>query len=180
MDSRTHRGLAVVWIMVIIVVILALGAGGWLMMKKSIDSALVGNWQSVCLVPDPGSKWAEQHFFTFKSDGTATHIRKSYFTPDCTTLQPELVITESYKVAIPSTGKINLTWTSYDNAQAASIGQGASTYVGNTLRDIYKVSGNTLEFGHGFRNNNAYDGKAGMSEADRIGTLNTYIVYTKK
>lgn len=149
-------------------------------LSGKIDSALVGSWQSECLVPDQGSKWAEQHFFTIKSDATAAHIRKSYFAPDCTTLQPELTITETYKVAIPSTDKINLTWKSYDNAQIAAAGMSASSFVGKTLYDIYEANASTLKFGHGFRDDLPYDGPSGMSEAERFTSLNDYIVYTKR
>lgn len=146
---------------------------------KTADQSLVGSWDTGCMVPDPGSKWAEQHSFTFKTDGTATHVRKSYFINDCTTLQPELTITEAYKYTIPSAGKINLTWTAYDNAQITSIGRSASDYVGHTSYDVYKVSGSTLVLGQGFRNNEKYDGPAGDSETNRFTTFNNYLIYKK-
>lgn len=199
---RTYRGLSALWIIIIIFLVLVLGLGTWLFWRfwglggvnqgtptattatslttSKIDAALVGTWESDCLVPDLGSKWAEQHFFTFKADGIATHIRKSWFTTDCTTLQPELTITDTFKVVIPSTGKINLTWTALDNAQLASIGMSASDYIGKTQYDIYKIAGNTLELGEGFRNDKAYTGPDGMSEVNRFTTLNEYIVYQKK
>lgn len=202
--KQTKKGLAAFWIIIIVFLILVLGFGAWWVWRfflseptspiptlpgetattttasAKIDSALVGTWESDCLVPDPNSKWAEQHFFTIKSDSPATHVRKSYFTTDCTTLQPELIITDTFKITIPATGQINLTWTALDNAQLSSIGMSATDYIGKTQYDIYKVSGNTLMLGEGFRNNQAYTGPDGMSEANRFTTLNEYIVYKKK
>lgn len=201
MIARNRRGLSALWIIIIIFLVLIFGFGAWFVWNfvlsgspsetpalstatpatsGKIDSTLVGTWESDCLVPDLGSKWAEQHFFTFNANGTAIHIRKSWLTTDCTTLQPELTITDTFKITIPSTGKINLTWTALDNAQLASIGMSAADYIGKTQYDIYKVSGNTLMLGEGFRNDQAYAGPDGMSEAGRFTTLNEYIVYKKK
>jgi hypothetical protein len=147
--------------------------------SKLSDQALVGTWESECLVPDPGSKWAEKHKYVIKSDGTAVHTRQDWASTDCTTTEPSGTITDNLKLTIPSSGKINMTFTSSENSRMDSAQ--SSQYTGQTLYDIYKVSGSTLEFGWGFRGDNlAYGGKTGSSDADRFDTLNSFIVYNKK
>lgn len=210
MKTRTQKGLGAVGIIVIVLFVLLLVFGAWFFWRfflsggssvnvpssstsspasSKIDSALVGKWESDCLVPAPtNSKWAEKHYFEIKADGTATHMRKSWGMIDCTTLQPENTITSQFKLTIPSSGKINLTYTGYNNPEMSASGEvtvGNTTYkagsfVGNTIYDIYSASALSLKFGHGFRNNEAYGGKSGGSEADRFDTLNEYIVYQKK
>jgi len=136
------------------------GSGTSTTTSKNMDKNLVGTWVSDCLVPDQNSPWSEKHQFVIKSDGTATHTRWSSGGHDCS---PDTTMATNYTITIPSAGKINLTDTS-----------GAGT-----LYDIYQVSGNTLEFGHGFRNNEPYPSANGTSEAARITTLNNYIIYKK-
>lgn len=146
------------------------------------DKTLVGTWESDCLVPNPENKWAEKHQIIIKSDGTATQTRWSWFMNDCTTLQPELIIVSKYKLAVPIAGKINFTYTDYNNPQMSKeLQQASKIEIGATFYDIYKVSGNTLEFGQGFRGDNLpYGAKFGGSEMERIDSLNSYIVYKKK
>lgn len=158
---------------------------------SSFDQQLVGTWESDCLVPAPeNSKWAEKHKFIISKDGTATHTRQSWGMIDCTTLQPENTITSQFKLTIPSSGKINLTYTAYDNPEydpsmlesipGMTAPPANANFVGSTIYDIYGVSALTLKFGHGFRNHESYGSKSGGSEADRFDTLNNYIVYRKK
>jgi len=132
--------------------------------SKNADSQIIGVWESECLIPDPESKWAEKHQFTLESEGTAVHIRWSNdtVTRDCD--QPTTTLTNKYTYEIPSAGQIDL----HDTEE------GVDTY------DIYKISGNTLLFGHGFRNNVPYPSTHGTSSADRLNSLNTYIEYKKK
>jgi len=129
--------------------------------SKNMDKNLVGTWVSDCLVPDQNSPWSEKHQFVIKSDGTAIHTRWSSSGHDCS---PETTLDTNYTINIPSADKINLTDTSGTR----------------TLYDIYQISGNTLEFGHGFRNNLPYPSANGVSEASRITSLNDYIVYKKQ
>lgn len=119
--------------------------------KVTIDPALVGTWESDCLVPDAGSPWSEKHQFIINADGTARHTRWSSDGHACA---PETTMVDKYKINTPSSGKIELTTLE---------GVGPS-------EDIYQVSGNTLLFGHGFRNDLPY----------AKNTLNQYIVYKKK
>lgn len=149
---------------------------------KITDQNLVGTWESDCLVPDPESKWAEKHQIIIKSDGTATQTGWSWFINDCTTLQPENTVISQYKLSIPAAGKINFTYTGYNNPQMSEDLQKTSKIsIGATFYDIYKVSGNTLEFGHGFRGDNLpYGSKFGGSDTERIDSLNSYINYKKK
>ena len=128
-----------------------------------VDSALVGTWVSDCLIPDPNSPWSEKHQFVINSDGTAVHTRWSDDSTnhDCGPRGQPGTLVDNYTITIPETGKINLTDSS------------------GTHYDIYQVNGNTLLFGHGFRNNLPYDTHTGSSEADRISSLNNYIIYSK-
>lgn len=126
------------------------------------DAVLVGSWQSDCLVPDPNSDWAEQHFFTIQADGIATHKRNAFYKKACTA--PDMVTTTQYSYTIPKIGQINLT----DHATS------------ETAYDIYQATTAQLLFGHGFRNKLSYPPTNGGSESDRISTLNNYIVYLKK
>ena len=146
---------------------------------KFTDQALVGTWESECLVPDPDSKWAEQHSFVINKDGTATHTRKDWGMNDCTTLEPTGTIVDTFKLSIPSVNKINLNYVSSENSRMT--GAQASQFAGQIIYDIYQVRSSILEFGHGFRGDDlTYGGKSGGSEGDRFDTLNTFIVYTKK
>lgn len=146
---------------------------------KFTDQNLVGTWESDCLVPDPNSKWAEKHKFVILKDGTATHTRLDWELNDCTTLQPTGTITDQFKLTIPSSGKINLTYVSSQNPRMTE--SQAGQFAGAVIYDIYQVTGSTLEFGHGFRGDNlAYGSKTGGSDSDRFDSLNSFIVYKKK
>lgn len=148
----------------------------------NFDKALVGTWESDCLVPKLDEKWAEKHQIIIKSDGTATQTGRSWFMNDCTTLQPENTVISKYNLSIPINGKINFTYTGYDNPQMdKDLQQSSKIAIGATFYDIYQVSGNTLEFGQGFRGDNLpYGTHFGGSEAERIDSLNSFIVYKKK
>lgn len=148
----------------------------------NFDKNLVGTWESECLVPDPESKWAQKDQIIIKSDGTATHTGWNWFMNNCTTLQPENTVMTGYNLSIPSSGKINFTYTAYNNPQmSADLQKTAKIEIGAISYDIYKVSGNTLEFGQGFRGDNLpYGTKFGGSDTERIDSLNSYIVYKKK
>ncbi|KKP92598.1 MAG: hypothetical protein UR98_C0022G0006 [Parcubacteria group bacterium GW2011_GWA1_36_12] len=141
-----------------------------------IDQNLVGTWESDCLVPDPGSKWAEKHKYVINSDGTAIHTRQDWEMNDCTSVQPTGLITDQIKLSIPSAGKIDQTIVSEENSRSNPNAPAS----GMVMYDIYQVSGSTLEFGWGFRDDVPYDGKTGSSDGDRFTTLNSYIVYNKK
>lgn len=123
------------------------------------DANLVGQWQTDCLVPDLNSPWAEQHFFSIRADGTATHIRKNWDAAVCT--DEGFPVTTEYAYSIPSSGKINLT-----------------SDEGGLMLDMYELSdaNSTLKFGHGFRNNYAY---GSSDSAGRPSSLNEYIIYKK-
>lgn len=147
--------------------------------EKLTDKNLIGTWESDCLVPDQDSKWAEKHKFVINADGTATHTRQDWAMNDCTSVQPTGLITDQFELTIPLSGKINLTYTGVTNSRmdAAQLAQ----FAGQSIYDIYQVSGKTLEFGHGFRGDNlSYGGKTGSSESDRFDTLNSFIIYSKK
>jgi hypothetical protein len=201
--EQEQKGFSAYWIILIIFLVFIFGFGGWFFWRFfggtdssnsttttkpsasiKIDATLAGTWESECLVPDPNSKWAEKHKIVISANNTAIHTRQSWDMNDCTTVQPSGTITDTYKLASPSSGKINLTWTAYASTGSVSsslAGISSSDFIGKTIYDIYKVSGNTLEFGHGFRGDNlAYGAKTGGSEADRFDSLNTYIVYKKK
>lgn len=170
-------------IILIIVVVLAIIFGGYFGLAailrignkglessttSPIDQALVGTWTSDCLVPDQDSPWAEKHQFVINADGTAVHTRWSSEDHSCNPQGYPGTLTDNYKMTVIKTatsselGQINL----LDTAKNA------------TLYDVYQVNGNTLKFGHGFRNNLAYDSD-GTSEGARIATLNDYIIYRK-
>ncbi|MCX6763016.1 MAG: hypothetical protein NT093_04545 [Candidatus Moranbacteria bacterium] len=119
--------------------------------KAKIDPVLVGTWESDCLVPDAGSPWSEKHQFIFNADGTAQHTRWSSSGHDCS---PQTTMVDKYAVSTPSSGQIDF-----------NLIEGT----GSIPQDIYQVTGNTLLFGHGFRNTLPYG----------AGTLNRYIVYKK-
>lgn len=128
---------------------------------KAADSALIGNWESDCLVPDQKSPWSEKHTFVIEGS-TAIHTRVSNDTPshDCS---PTMTLTDTYEYTIPEKGKINL----------------KDTSKGVTFYDIYQVNGDTLRFGHGFRNTMPYPANVGASPDSRIESLNEYIIYKK-
>ena len=126
-----------------------------------IDSNLVGNWDTGCLVPDPNSPWAEQHTFKIESNGNATHTRSTGDT--CAGLKQDHF--EEYQISIPSANQINLI---------------AKTANEPSIYDIYAVSGNTLKFGHGFCNcSKLCSASGGSTEGDRISCLNDFLVYKK-
>lgn len=150
--------------------------------SSNFDKNLVGTWESECLVPKLDEKWAQKDQIIIKSDGTAIHTGWNWFMNDCTTLQPENTVVTGYNLSVPLSGKINFTYTAYNNPQmSADLQKTAKIEIGATFYDIYKVSGNTLEFGQGFRGDNLpYGAKFGGSDAERIDSLNSYIVYKKK
>ncbi len=129
------------------------------------DANLAGTWISECLVPDADSPWSEKHQFVIKSDGSAVHTRWSSSGQDCSSND---TITNNYKLTIPASGQVNV----------------LDTDQNQTFYDIYKISSNTLEFGHGFRgddiNMQVKDSNFGASPSTRITTLNGYIIYKKK
>lgn len=122
---------------------------------------LIGAWQSACLVPDENSDYAEQHDFVFYPNRTATHTRETFYKKTCT--GSDLTLVDNYTYTIPTAGQINLT----------------DLATGQILYDIYQVQTSSLMFGHGFRNLLPYPTTTGTSAADRISTLNQYIVYNK-
>lgn len=126
---------------------------------SKIDSALVGSWDTGCLVPDPNSPWAEEHKFVIGSDGKAVHTRLSG--NSCAGLHSDG--DQNYTITIPASGQINL------------ISSAGSIY------DIYQADGNTLKFGHGFTNSTKLCSVSGGStEGDRITCLNDFLVYKKQ
>ena len=135
--------------------------------SENVDSALVASWDTGCLVPDLNSPWAERHTFTINSNGTANH--KRYSGESCATLSSTPDHDDNMNLTIPSTGKINLSYTS-------------GIAAGTTVYDIYQVSGSTLYFGHGFCNctKDLASGNFGSSEAKRVTALNTFLAYKKK
>ncbi len=140
--------------------------------KETSDSAIVGTWKTDCLIPDPNSPWAEQHTFTFKSDGTANHKRSSG--DSCAAIAQDN--DDNYKYTIPSAGKINLTYVSGEGTMADALGP-----AGQVIYDIYQVSGGTLYLGHGFRGDNlSYGENTGGSEAQRFDSPNTFLAYKKQ
>ncbi|OGY78475.1 MAG: hypothetical protein A3B74_02150 [Candidatus Kerfeldbacteria bacterium RIFCSPHIGHO2_02_FULL_42_14] len=123
--------------------------------------AFVGSWQSPCLIPDKNSPYAEQHFFTFTANGTATHKRETFYKTTCS--GPDDTLTDNYTYTVPEPGQIDL----------------ADTDSGQTLYDIYQFDRFTLKFGHGFRNTLPYPSTVGSAPSDRLNTINNYIVYSK-
>lgn len=125
---------------------------------SKIDSALVGSWDTGCLVPDPNSPWAEEHKFVIEESGKAVHTRLSG--ESCAGLQSDG--DQNYTITIPAGGQINL------------VSSAGSIY------DIYQVSGSTLKFGHGFCNcTKLCSASGGATEGDRITCLNDFLVYKK-
>lgn len=122
---------------------------------------LIGSWKSGCLIPDDNSDYAEQHYFVFYPNRTATHTRETFYKKSCA--GSDMTLVNNYSYTIPVAGQINFT----DLAN------------GSTFYDIYMVQTGNLIFGHGFRNTLPYPTTTGSSESDRIATLNQYIVYTK-
>lgn len=190
MKKINQKGFGAAEVLIIIVVIALLGAAGWYVIqkkkkddkqivptssaqnssspakgsKKTASSELVGTWQTDCLVPVANNKWAEKHQFVIEGN-KATHTRWSDDTGKNDCSKPDMTIANHYTYTIPVSGQINLTDTDQQLA----------------IYDIYKVSGSTLEFGHGFRQDYAGANKInGDTEANRIDSLNTYLVYTKK
>lgn len=117
---------------------------------SKVPSELIGTWKSACLTPDQNSPWSEQHQFVIDGEGWATHIRWDWDVVGCTgTMNTQ---TDEYLIEFPSAGKISL----------IDMGKG------NTINDAYQLTGDTLLFGHGFRNNLSY-----------TATYNEYIRYQK-
>jgi hypothetical protein len=123
--------------------------------------ALLGLWQSACLIPDEKSDYAEQHYFEFYGNRLATHRREIFYKKSC--LGSDDTIINNYSYTIPTDGQINLT----------------DLDTGLVLYDIYAANSTTLKFGHGFRNTLPYPTATGSSESNRVTDLNTYIVYAK-
>lgn len=130
--------------------------------QAGIDQALVGNWATDCLIPDPNSPWAEKHTFTLNANGTGNHTRSSGQT--CDKLTPDL--DDNFNFTTPTPGQINLAYTS-------------GMVSGMTIYDMYQASGNTLEFGHGFCNCTTTGG-LGTDEGSRLSRLNKFLVYKKQ
>lgn len=122
---------------------------------------LIGYWKSACLIPDENSDYAEQHYFVFYPNRTATHTRETFYKKTCT--GSDKTLNNNYSYTIPTSGQINLT----------------DLATGQTLYDMYQLQTGSLMFGHGFRNTFPYPSTIGVAESDRINTLNQYIVYTK-
>lgn len=122
---------------------------------------LIGFWKSSCLIPDQDSDYAEQHYFVFYPNRTATYTAESFYKRSCT--GPDNTLIHNYSYSIPTAGQINLTELS----------------TGKTLYDIYQIQTGSLMFGQGFRNNFPYPSSVGLSATDRFTTLNQYIVYSK-
>lgn len=130
---------------------------GW----SSENKKIVGTWQTDCKVPDPKSDWAERHTFVFTEDNKAVHTREEFYKAACGV--PGSTATQNYTYNIEGDGKI----TFFDmNA-------------GVPLYDIYALNGDTLQFGHGFRNDAVIAG-TGMIPEDRIKVLNGYLEYKRK
>lgn len=125
------------------------------------SDALIGSWKTPCLVPDENSNYAEQHYFVIYPNRTATYTRESFYKKTCS--GSDMTLVHNYSYTIPKTGQIN--FTDLETSQ--------------TFYDIYMVQNGSLTFGHGFRNTLPYPASVGASEADRISTLNQYIVYTQ-
>ncbi|MBI2639180.1 hypothetical protein HYW83_06370 [Candidatus Peregrinibacteria bacterium] len=130
--------------------------------NKEINNALVGNWKTDCLIPKPSDQWAELHSFIFADDGTATHNRKAFFKAGCDGTA-DMDDTNRYSYGVEDGGKIMF----------MDLDQGVPLY------DIYAVEGNTLRFGHGFRNDAVFGGSGSIPE-DRIKILNNFILYKKQ
>ncbi|MFA6493052.1 MAG: hypothetical protein WCV58_02875 [Patescibacteria group bacterium] len=132
----------------------------------SFDKNLVGTWTSDCLVPDSNSPWSEKHQMVIKDDGSAVHTRWSNDSTshDCVPNWELGTATTNYQLTTPQTDQVNI------------------LYSGQTIYDIYKISGTNLEFGHGFQAHYpaGYDATQGQSESNRFHDLNTYIVYHKQ
>jgi len=129
--------------------------------EKYVDPELVSDWETDCKVPDPDSDWAEKHYFTIRSDGTAVHHRWSG--SSCATMQDDGA--DDYSITIPNPGQINFTYVS-----------------GSTFYDIYQVNGDILYFGHGFCNcsTGLATGNFGGTQETRFSILNTYLDYHRK
>lgn len=105
---------------------------------SKVPSELVGTWQSECLTPDPDSPWSEKHQFEIDGEGWATHTRWDWDVVGCTGNMNTQ--TNEYMIEFPSAGKIDL----------IDMGEG------QTMNDVYQLTGGTLLFGHGFRNTFSY------------------------
>ncbi|MFA6099065.1 MAG: hypothetical protein WCV50_06045 [Patescibacteria group bacterium] len=126
----------------------------------SVDAALVGTWESDCLVPDENSPWSEKHQFVINADGTAVHTRWSSGDHDCA---PGDTLVNSYTIK-----------TEQNQIDLNDLENDAIIY------DIYKIEGTTLRFGHGFRGDHlAYPQNDGTTSTLRIENLNDFIVYHK-
>ncbi|MFH0952570.1 MAG: hypothetical protein V1838_05355, partial [Patescibacteria group bacterium] len=101
--------------------------------------------------------------FVINADGTAVYTRWSAYDHSCS---PTDTAIRNYQYTLPSAGQIDLT----------DIDQGETIY------DMYQVTGATLEFGHGFQAHYpaGFDATQGSSATNRFSVLNDYIVYTKQ
>lgn len=120
------------------------------------DPRLIGTWASECLTPDPKSPWSEKHTFVFYKNNTARHERVSFDAPGCQG-GINMTLVDDYHYIIE--GKV-----STGDGGGPILFKGAK----GMMPDHYFVQGNTLVFGHGFRNKLSYSTP-----------LNTYIVYKK-
>ena len=129
--------------------------------SSSSNNKLVGTWKTDCKVPDPNSKWAELHTFVFSGDNTAVYTRQSYYQPSCVGEGMKIII--KYNYIIEGEGKIM-----FKNLDDSV-----------TFYDMYALNGDTLEFGHGFRNDTVFGG-TGATPETRIKFLNKYLLYKKQ
>lgn len=162
MKKSFLKSLAVVPVLLLAVVLLAAcnnGSGGGF---SGENQKLVGSWTTGCKVPDPNSKWAELHTFVFNADNTAVHTRDAFYKKSCDG-GPDMHDVNSYNFNIEEVGKIDF----------MDLGAGVPMY------DIYALSGDSLQFGHGFRNDAVYGG-AGISPESRIHILNTFLTYHRQ
>ena len=132
--------------------------------SSKMDSKLVGQWDTGCLVPDPNSPWAERHTFTINADGTANHKRFTGETCPATKNDHD----ENYTLEFPASGQVNFIPTKNNIEPEAAI------------YDIYSVSGSNLTFGHGFCNcSTLCSASGGATAGDRFTCLNQFLVYKK-
>ena len=130
--------------------------GEGIIVEQNNDSRLIGTWASDCLTPKADDPWSEKHTFVFYKNFTARHERISFSAPGCMGAS-NMNLVDNYKYVIE--GKPNV-----------GIGTGQIILKGpmGPMPDVYQINGNTLMFGHGFRNHQSYSIP-----------LNTYIVYKK-
>lgn len=142
------------------------GQKGGPITKKIYDQKLIGTWVSECLTPNPRDPWSEKHTFVFQKDGTAIHTKTNWDKAGCTGFLMNVV--NNYKYVIGNDDPTD------------PVGGGFIDLLGpqGNIYDIYLVTGNSLLFGHGFRNKRGTEA-GGTSPAARIRSFNKYIIYKK-